>query len=54
MMAKLTLKEAKLRFAEFGQCFHEKDHEEKINIPNTNVVQINCKACNKIKDTYYI
>ena len=54
MMAKLTLKESKLRFASTGECFHEKDHETKVQIPNSNVVLVMCNACNKVKRKYYI
>lgn len=54
MMAKLTLQEAKNRFAKFGFCTHDPAWETKCNIPNSNVEQIICKACNKIKWTYYI
>lgn len=54
MATKLTLNEAKSRFGKIGECSHDKDHEEKVNIPNTSIVQICCKACNKIKRTYYI
>ena len=54
MMAKLTLKEAKSRFGQTGECTHDKYWETKCHIPNSNVVQIMCKACNKIKRTYYI
>lgn len=53
-MNKLTLKQAKERFSQTNDCYHEKDHEIKCNIPNSNVVQIMCKACNKIKESYYI
>lgn len=54
MMAKLTLKEAKERFAKTGECFHDKDHEVKVNPYGSDVVQITCKACNYIKRSYYI
>lgn len=54
MMAKQTLEEAKNRFAKFGFCTHDPAWETECNIPNSNVKQIICKACNKIKRTYYI
>ena len=50
-MAKLTLKEAKERFATTGECFHEKDHQYKVNPYNCpNLVQVMCRACNKLLD----
>ena len=54
MKSKLTLKEAKERFAKTGECDHDPDFEEKIHIPNSDVVEVCCKACNYEKRRYYI
>ena len=51
--SKLTLDQAKERFASTGQCFHEEAHEIKAKIPKTKIVQIMCGACNKVKKECY-
>ena len=53
-MAKLTLKESKLRFASTGECFHEKRFEIKANPYGCSIVQVICGACNKLKRSYSI
>jgi len=53
-MAKFTLIEAKYRFAKFGECSHDPDWEVKVNPLGCDVVQVMCKACNKVKRSYYI
>ena len=50
---KLSLKQAKIRFASTGECFHDENHESEFTIPNTNVVQICCSACNYVKERFY-
>jgi len=51
MMAKLTLKEAKNRFWKTGECTHDKDWQYKVNPYNCpNLVQVMCRACNKLLD----
>jgi len=53
MEGTLTLQQSKDRFVQFGQCFHYEEFEEEVEIPNTNVVQVMCGVCNKVKREYY-
>lgn len=50
---KLTLDEAKKRFASTSECFHDPDHFTEVAIPGTNVQITSCRGCNKEIERWY-
>lgn len=51
---KLTLKEAKDRFAEFGECNHDPDFEAEFTPCGCDVRITQCTVCGEVKNRVYL